>query len=351
MIQKYFKMGIGLALFSALVLVGVLAGSAGAASTISHVMVTDVRNKSFVVSWITTTPSDGTVTWGTVTPPGTSTADGAASTTTHYARISGLSSNTTYYFQVSSGTDVDDNGGAYYQVHTGPALMSIPGQQVEGYLFASDGETPVPNGIVYLQLQDADGSGSSGSSQWVSARADSSGYWYYNLADVRTSNYSAFFSYTPGTDKLRIIGQGGESGTLGLDPTPFITTVTTANPFQVNVHLIQSPTAVTVSSFSGESRPNAVQLDWETANEVSLVGFNVYRSETVDGVKEKLNASLLPARNPGQMVGSTYHYNDAVQPGKHYYYWLELVQTEGSELISPAELNTDYWILLPVIFQ
>jgi hypothetical protein len=110
-----------------------------------------------------------------------------------------------------------------------------------------------------------------------------------------------------------------------------------------------APTAVTVSSFTGKSRPNAVQLQWETANELGLVGFNVYRSETVDGVKEKLNFNLLPAKNPGQMTGAEYQYADAVNPGKQYYYWLELIAPNGTELISPVAVTTDYWILLPIV--
>ena len=47
---------------------------------------------------------------------------------------------------------------------------------------------------------------------------------------------------------------------------------------------IGSPTAVTVSSFTASSSLGTAQLDWETASEIGLLGFNLYRAETLDGV-------------------------------------------------------------------
>jgi hypothetical protein len=92
-------------------------------------------------------------------------------------------------------------------------------------------------------------------------------------------------------------------------------------------------------------------LDWETANEVGLVGFNIYRSDSLDGVRQKLNTNLLPAKNPGQMIGATYQFNDTVDQGQNYYYWLELVLTEGTELIEPVKPDTYYSVFIPVIVR
>ena len=109
------------------------------------------------------------------------------------------------------------------------------------------------------------------------------------------------------------------------------------------------PTAVLVSSFTGKVTPNKVQLDWETASEVGLVGFNIYRSDSLDGVKQRLNTDTLPAQKPGEMNGATYQFSDKVGQGQHYYYWLELITTDGTEQIEPVVLNTNYWIQLPTI--
>ena len=115
------------------------------------------------------------------------------------------------------------------------------------------------------------------------------------------------------------------------------------------LEIYSSPTAVTISSFSGIPYLNTVQLDWETANEMGLVGFNVYRSETFDGVKQKLNEDLIPAQNPDQIIGAEYRFTDGVDQGLRYHYWLELVFIQGSELLEPVVVDTDYMIRLPLM--
>jgi hypothetical protein len=112
-----------------------------------------------------------------------------------------------------------------------------------------------------------------------------------------------------------------------------------------------TPTAVVVSSFTGKAHPGTVTLDWETANEIGLVGFNVYRSDSLDGEKQMLNTDLLPATNPGQMIGAAYQFNDKVDQGQHYYYWLEVVTTDGNEWFEPVVQNTSYWTFLPAIIR
>ena len=112
---------------------------------------------------------------------------------------------------------------------------------------------------------------------------------------------------------------------------------------------IGTPTAVTVSSFTGSSHLGTAQLDWETANEIGLLGFNLYRAETLDGARHKLNANLIPAEHSGQMQGASYQFFDAVDQGKRYYYWLELVKRQGAELLDPVAVDTDYLIRLPFI--
>jgi phosphodiesterase/alkaline phosphatase D-like protein len=89
------------------------------------VYITDVRDNQFVVSWTTDTPSNGQVEWGTTTALGSTTADGVASTTTHYVVITGLAPSTVYYFQVRSGSLVDNNHGSYYTVTTGRESLSM----------------------------------------------------------------------------------------------------------------------------------------------------------------------------------------------------------------------------------
>ncbi len=288
MLQKTVRSRAVIVFLLLILLSSLLAGSAAAApDTISRVTISDVRDVAFTVTWVTSSASNGTVTWGTTTIPAPSTAvaDGVSSTTTHYVQITGLLASHTYYFYVSSGSDVDNNGGAYYQVTAGPTITPPPaGHTIYGYVYQSDGSTAVPYAIVYMQIQDNNGSGSPDSSQLVSARANSSGGWIYSLSNVRTSNFQAYYDFTS-EDNLRIIGQGGDQGTCGLDPNPFIISVPGTSPYQQDIILNQAPTAVTLVSFTGESHPRSVLLVWVIAVLIALLGFGFHRFKAVWSVK------------------------------------------------------------------
>jgi hypothetical protein len=110
-----------------------------------------------------------------------------------------------------------------------------------------------------------------------------------------------------------------------------------------------TPTAVTVSSFITRDSSGSVLLDWETASEVDLVGFELYRSETFAGEKQKLNANLLPAQHPGQAQGANYRFIDVVGQGHRFFYWLEVVQIDGMVVIGPVEVYTYYRIRMPLM--
>jgi hypothetical protein len=352
-LNKSKQLRVVMVFLSLLLVTGPLSGSAKAASNvISKVIISDVRDISFTVSWVTDIASNGSVFWGTATPPLTQVFDAVSSTTIHSVTISGLSPNHLYYFYVQSGSDVDNNGNLYYQVTTGPTTQFPPpvGNTIWGYVYRSNGTTVVPNAIVYLQIKDANSSGSLGNSQLVSARADGNGVWSYNLGNIRLSTFQDYFSFTYGADNLRLIGQGGSQGTKGLDPTPFIITVPATNFYQQDIVLSQAPTAATLTSFSGSLHPYSIRLDWVTGTETDLLGFNLYRSETSGGVKNKLNSSLIQPKTPGGPTGNSYQYLDGtVKAGKTYFYWIELVMRNGGNQESGPVSLSAYWIWLPTV--
>jgi hypothetical protein len=111
---------------------------------------------------------------------------------------------------------------------------------------------PVSNTVVYLQLQDADGQPSAGSSQSVTARTDATGGWFYsNLYDIRVANAGAYFAFTDGADRLSLFAQGGSAGTATT-----VVTVPTTYPTQfANLVLDATPNAVTVSNFTAAAQP------------------------------------------------------------------------------------------------
>jgi hypothetical protein len=93
-----------------------------------------------------------------------------------------------------------------------------------------------------------------------------------------------------------------------------------------------SPTAVTVSDFDAAARnASAVKVTWQTASELDVLGFNIWRSPSDDSGYQKLNTTLLAAQNPGSVNGAKYRYTDLqVQADKTYLYKLEALDTNGS---------------------
>jgi CSLREA domain-containing protein len=91
------------------------------------------------------------------------------------------------------------------------------------------------------------------------------------------------------------------------------------------------PTVVTLSSFTATATEGVVLLEWETASEIGLLGFHIYRAEVVDGPRTRLNTELLPGQAPGSPVGGSYEFVDeAVAPGVTYWYWLADVDVRGA---------------------
>ncbi len=114
---------------------------------------------------------------------------------------------------------------------------------------------------------------------------------------------------------------------------------------------IYGPTAVDVSDFTAQADFGRVALNWQTFNETQLSGFNVYRSDTVAGARQRLNQNMILVLHPGQALGDEYEMFDyTAHPGQTYYYWLEQVDPFGEALSrGPVVINTLRWYFLPFL--
>jgi hypothetical protein len=76
-------------------------------------------------------------------------------------------------------------------------------------------------------------------------------------------------------------------------------------------------------------RTASVIVDWTTASELETIGFNLYRSETLEGALTKVNDSVIPSSSDS-LTGGAYRYTDeSVVPGKVYFYYLEDINING----------------------
>jgi hypothetical protein len=115
--------------------------------------------------------------------------------------------------------------------------------------------------------------------------------------------------------------------------------------------IVNNPTGVMISSFSAVSSAEHLRISWETVQEVDLIGFTVYRSDSPDGDQVSLNAMLIPTKVPGSLIGASYELLDeSVQPGLTYFYWLEPVNSAGpARLLGPTHATLTYKVCMPLI--
>jgi subtilisin family serine protease len=103
-----------------------------------------------------------------------------------------------------------------------------------------------------------------------------------------------------------------------------------------------APTAVKLTRFGAKAVRRGVRIEWETASEINNLGFNLYRAESLDGLRVQVNSSFIPSLAPGSPLGASYSLLDQnVQPNTTYYYWLEDVNLQGvTTLHGPVTVTT-----------
>lgn len=76
--------------------------------------------------------------------------------------------------------------------------------------------------------------------------------------------------------------------------------------------------------------PAKIEIQWETETEFDTAGFNIYRSEDLNGSFQKLNEKLIPG-TADAASGRDYSYIDTdVSKGNTYYYQLEDVEFDST---------------------
>ncbi len=90
------------------------------------------------------------------------------------------------------------------------------------------------------------------------------------------------------------------------------------------VHGVLDPVApYDLASFVAEGMGASMVLEWSTASEKGLVGWNVYRSESPSGPFTRLNALAIPAFGDGAADTGYIFIDDTARPGRRYYYEVE----------------------------
>jgi hypothetical protein len=91
-----------------------------------------------------------------------------------------------------------------------------------------------------------------------------------------------------------------------------------------------APTAVDLISFAATGQDESVLVEWETAQEIDNLGFNLYRSSEANGSYTKLNSSLIPGLISSVKGRKYTHIDKDVTRDVLYYYMLEDVDLSGT---------------------
>ncbi|HYV18548.1 MAG TPA: hypothetical protein VFC25_05925 [Verrucomicrobiae bacterium] len=84
-----------------------------------------------------------------------------------------------------------------------------------------------------------------------------------------------------------------------------------------------------LAAFSATTLGRGIVLEWTTAAERGLLGWNIYRSESPSGPFVRLNGVAVPAYGDGGADVGYLFADDAVRPGRRYYYQVEGLTSLG----------------------
>jgi len=161
---------------------------------------------------------------------------------------------------------------------------------------------------------------------WIAVEGNADG----DVASAYPSNYTNGQTNAVGTTAgANIAVARRELNASSEDPVAFTIPLNKWVACTVAVHPKTAPTAIDLISLSARGDGNHVRIDWETAQEIRNLGFNLYRSTRPWGTFVKINDSLIPGLIYS-VKGKSYRYIDTtVTPGTLYYYKLEDIDASG----------------------
>ncbi len=158
-------------------------------------------------------------------------------------------------------------------------------------------------------------------------------YWKTNTSGI--SNFSANLTFNYASDAEDVVGEENYIYAMrlqsGAPPEIGAAVDTVNNRFSMTVSALTDftggnlPPSVTVSSFTVTRELLSAKLRWTTSQEENFQGFNLFRSNTIDGTRQQLNSTIIAPHG----TGVVYEFLDStVQPGQSYY-WLQILGYEG----------------------
>ncbi len=99
---------------------------------------------------------------------------------------------------------------------------------------------------------------------------------------------------------------------------------------EVEDYIVQLMVPVELSSFTATYGNGLVRLEWTTASETDNLGFDIYRSESLNGQYTKVNSQLIQGAGNTQTARSYSYTDQTITAGQGYFYKLADVRFDGS---------------------
>jgi hypothetical protein len=111
------------------------------------------------------------------------------------------------------------------------------------------------------------------------------------------------------------------------DGTRYLENFTSVPPDVLDLPDIPLPTAL--SAFTAVPADKGVMIKWRTESELNNLGFDVYRSESLDGIFTKVNQTRIQGAGTDATPHDYKFFDENVEVGKTYYYYFEDISYSG----------------------
>jgi hypothetical protein len=172
-------------------------------------VVTNITENSFSISWVTDQKAGGFLKYGTMANKINTIENddrdqltgSTGSYNTHHITIKGLEPETTYYFKIASGgkSQFYDNNGQPYEVTTAPILGTPPPPDSAYGDVITSASTPADGAMVYISLP--------GAARLSSLVTD--GQWAISLSTARTASLQSYVEYDKKTTTYDVLIKNG----------------------------------------------------------------------------------------------------------------------------------------------
>lgn len=193
-----------------------------------NLKISNITHNSATISWLTNAQTLGFIVYGQTSSLNSKEGENKTSNI-HHITLTNLTENTLYYFEVGVGDKTYNQDGKPYTFTTAASTSEGLSHKVFGQILNIE-LAPAENVLVYLNIKDKDGHGSTGISTTLSSVTNPVGLFTLDLAKAKVADLSEPFDFSKRGDLVEIIARGPhkERSSILLDvsqtqPTPTIT--------------------------------------------------------------------------------------------------------------------------------